>query len=126
MCNNQSFAQHTWLSTSADNIAPAVASCLGDLVTLCLLGVVSTVYITFVRTPLPLIMICILAAAAVGWTLVTRRNTLVRDLLLQGWSPLFAAMIISSATGLVLDTFVTKYEGFALLAVVISGMRAHE
>ncbi|TCD68000.1 hypothetical protein EIP91_011669 [Steccherinum ochraceum] len=105
-----------------DNIAPAVASCLGDLVTLCLLGAVSTVYITFVHTPLPLIMICILAAAAVGWTLVTRRNTLVRDLLLEGWSPLFAAMIISSGTGIVLDTFVTKYEGFALLAVVISGL----
>lgn len=35
--------------------------------------------------------------------------------------PLFGAMIISSTTGIVLDLFVSRYEGFALLAVVISG-----
>ncbi|KAH8100273.1 Mg transporter [Cristinia sonorae] len=105
-----------------DNIAPPIAGCLGDLVTLCLLGAVSTIYITFVQTPLPLIMICVLAAAAVGWTVVTRRNPLVKELLWEGWTPLFAAMIISSGTGIVLDMYVTKYEGFALLAVVISGL----
>jgi len=31
-------------------------------------------------------------------------------------------MIISSTTGIVLDLFVSRYEGFALLAVVISGL----
>jgi len=30
-------------------------------------------------------------------------------------------MVISSGTGVVLDMFVSKYEGFPLLAVVISG-----
>jgi len=51
----------------------------------------------------------------------TLRNTHVRPLLTQGWTPLFGAMIISSGTGIVLDMFVSRYEGFAVLAVVISG-----
>ena len=66
-------------------------------------------------------MIILLALGAVGWVFVTRRNPHVRELLKEGWVPLFAAMVISSGTGIVLDTFVTRYEGFALLAVVISG-----
>ncbi|CAL1703257.1 unnamed protein product [Somion occarium] len=105
-----------------DNIAPPVASCLGDLVTLLLLGAVSTLYINLVSTPLSLIMIIVLVLAGVAWVFVTRRNPHVRELLKEGWLPLFAAMIISSGTGIVLDTFVSRYEGFALLAVVISGL----
>jgi len=42
----------------------------------------------------------------------------------EGWTPLFGAMVISSGTGVVLDMFVSKYEGFPLLAVVISGTSA--
>ncbi|KAI0078969.1 hypothetical protein K474DRAFT_1738766 [Panus rudis PR-1116 ss-1] len=105
-----------------DNVAPPVASCLGDLVTLSLLGLVSSIYINLVNTPVPFIMIILLSLGAVGWIFVTRRNPFVKDLLKDGWIPLFAAMIISSGTGIVLDTFVSRYEGFALLAVVISGL----
>lgn len=46
----------------------------------------------------------------------------MKDLVKEGWSPLFGAMVISCGTGMVLDLFVTRYEGFALLAVVISGL----
>ncbi len=78
-----------------------------------------------IGTPIPLIMIIILTAAAIGWTVVTRRNLHVKHLLLEGWVPLFAAMIISCGTGIVLDLFVSRYEGFAPLAAVISGMSLH-
>lgn len=74
-----------------------------------------------VDTPFPLILLLLLSAAAVGWTILTQRNRHVKHLLLEGWVPLFAAMIISSGTGIVLDLFVSRYEGFALLAAVISG-----
>ncbi|THG97496.1 hypothetical protein EW026_g4516 [Hermanssonia centrifuga] len=84
--------------------------------------VVSAVNIMLIGTPIPLIMIIILTAAAIGWTVVTRRNLHVKHLLLEGWVPLFAAMIISCGTGIVLDLFVSRYEGFALLAAVISGL----
>jgi len=40
----------------------------------------------------------------------------------EGWSPLLGAMVISIGTGIVLDMFVSRYEGFAVLAVVISGL----
>lgn len=105
-----------------DNIAPPIASCLGDLVTLCLLGIVSSVLINFVHTPLPLIVAICVVSAAICCTLVVRRNDEVRDLIWQGWSPLFGAMVISSATGIILDTFASRYQGFPLLAIVISGV----
>ncbi|KAK0474839.1 solute carrier family 41 member 1 [Armillaria novae-zelandiae] len=105
-----------------DNIAPPVASCLGDLVTLILIGAVSTVLIRFLHTPVPLIICAIVVLSAISCGVSTRRNSHVRDLISEGWSPLFGAMIISSATGIVLDLFVSRYEGFALLAVVISGL----
>lgn len=77
-----------------------------------------------VHTPIPLILVIILCAAAVGWTILARRNPHVKGLLLQGWWPLFAAMIISSGTGLVLDAFVSRYRGFALISAVITGQSA--
>ncbi len=81
----------------------------------------STGLIRFLHTPVPAILALIVVLSAIACGLSTRRNTHVRDLLWQGWSPLFGAMVISSGTGIVLDLFVSRYEGFALLAVVISG-----
>ena len=109
------------LICSTDNIAPPVAACLGDLVTLLLLGAVATVNILLVPPPIPFLIIVLLTAAAVAWTFVTRRNAHVSDLLTQGWVPLFLAMVISCGAGIVLDLFVSQFEGFALLATVISG-----
>ena len=108
----------------SDNIAPPVAACLGDLVTLSLLGIISEAHLGILGTPVPLIIVIILAVAAVGWAIVTNRNENVRHLLTEGWTPLFVAMVISSGTGIVLDTFVERYSGFALLAVVIAGQYA--
>ena len=105
----------------SDNIAPPVASCLGDLVTLSLLGLISEAHLGILETPIPLILVIILSLAAVGWAIVTNRNEHVRHLLTEGWSPLFLAMAISTGTGIVLDSFVERYTGFALLAVVIAG-----
>ncbi|TFK25742.1 solute carrier family 41 member 1 [Coprinopsis marcescibilis] len=105
-----------------DNIAPAVASCLGDLLTLCMIGLVSTLLIPLLHTPFPFILGIAVVVIAVFCLVYTLRNPHVRPLILDGWSSLFGAMIISSATGIVLDVFVSKYEGFAVLAVVISGL----
>jgi solute carrier family 41 len=99
-----------------------VASFLGDLVTLAFLGIVSSFLIIFISTPIPLILTCAIVALALFSFVYTLRNPLVRPLLKQGWSPLFIAMAISIATGIVLDRFVSRYQGFALLAVVISGL----
>ncbi|KAF5386660.1 hypothetical protein D9615_002041 [Tricholomella constricta] len=105
-----------------DNIAPPIASCLGDLVTLCFIGATSSVLIRVLHTPIPFILGILIIVVATTCLVFTIRNHHVRPLLSQGWSPLFGAMIISSGTGIVLDRFVSRYEGFALLAVVISGL----
>lgn len=110
------------LTASLDNIAPPIASCLGDLVTLCLLGFVSSLIIPFIRTPVPLLVGVFFILCAIYSFFLTRRNPYVKDLVKEGWSPLFGAMIISCGTGMVLDLFVERYDGFALLAVVISGL----
>ncbi|PCH38633.1 hypothetical protein WOLCODRAFT_97443 [Wolfiporia cocos MD-104 SS10] len=105
-----------------DNIAPPVAACLGDLVTLGILGFVSVIHVRMIDTPIPLILVILLSVAAIAWAVIARRNRYVRDLLTQGWWPLFAAMIISSGTGIVLDTFVSRYRGYALISIVITGL----
>jgi len=105
-----------------DNIAPPIAACLGDLVTLCLVGVVSAALINLVNTPFPFILVLLVILSSFSCALITHRNPFVKDLIKQGWSPLFGAMIISSATGIVLDIFASRYEGFPLLAIVISGL----
>ncbi|KIK96682.1 hypothetical protein PAXRUDRAFT_825705 [Paxillus rubicundulus Ve08.2h10] len=105
-----------------DNIAPPVASCLGDLVTLCLLGTISSILINFANTLWPLIIVLLLICSAASCAFVVRGNSVVKHLIWQGWTPLFGAMVISSATGIVLDTFASRYQGFPLLAIVISGL----
>jgi solute carrier family 41 len=105
----------------SDNIAPPIASCLGDLVTLSLLGVISSILINVVNTPIPLICATLIILSATLCAFLVRRNSSVKDLIYQGWVPLFGAMVISCATGIVLDMFASRYKGFPLLAIVISG-----
>ncbi|KAF8172082.1 Mg transporter [Pholiota molesta] len=88
------------------NIAPAVASCLGDLVTLVLLGVVSrSSFHSYI--PLPIHPCCLRRLRLLHLLPVPWKNEHVRPLLTQG---------------IVLDMFVSRYEGFAVLAIVISGL----
>ncbi|KAG1736926.1 Mg transporter [Suillus paluster] len=105
-----------------DNIAPPIASCLGDLVTLSLLGAISSILIKVVNSPIPLICGILTIISATSCVFLVRRNSNVKDLIYQGWVPLFGAMIISCATGIVLDMFASRYQGFPLLAIVISGL----
>ncbi|KAG1819792.1 uncharacterized protein BJ212DRAFT_1479021 [Suillus subaureus] len=95
---------------------------LGDLVTLSLLGVISSILINVVNTPIPLICVALTILSATLCVYLVRRNSSVKDLIYQGWVPLFGAMVISCATGIVLDMFASRYKGFPLLAIVISGL----
>ncbi|KAJ7063623.1 Mg transporter [Mycena amicta] len=105
-----------------DNIAPPIASALGDLVTLVLLALIASGLFPTLHTPIPSVILILLVLSAISCILYTRRNRQVGPLLTQGWPPLFGAMVISSCTGIVLDVFVSRYADFALLAVVISGL----
>ena len=49
------------------------------------------------------------------------RNHHVKDLLLSGWSPIILAMLISSGAGLVLERYVEKFNGLAMLTPILCG-----
>jgi len=98
-----------------------MATCLGDLVTLSLLGAISSILINVVDTLIPLFCGILTVLSATSCVFLVRRNSNVKDLIYQGWVPLFGAMVISCATGTVLDVFASRYQGFLLLAIVISG-----
>jgi solute carrier family 41 len=108
-----------------DNIAPPIASCLGDLITLLFIGLTSSLLIPSLHIGsfpfFPFILIILIFFAATVALMYTARNPHVRPLIGEGWVPLFGAMAISTGTGIVLEEFVSRYEGFALLAIVISG-----
>ncbi|CDR98655.1 hypothetical protein [Sporisorium scitamineum] len=105
-----------------DNIASPLAASLSDLTTLTLLGLLASLLVHFEGTFLATVILAAMAVACIASFIVTYRNAYVRELLTSGWVPLLMAMFISSGAGLVLDNFVGRYEGFALLAPVISGL----
>ncbi|KAG8927637.1 hypothetical protein FRC01_007144 [Tulasnella sp. 417] len=104
-----------------DNIAPPIASCLGDLLTLTLLALSSTALL-YIPSPVPFLLLLALLGLTFLAVRAAARNAEVKHLLWSGWTPLFGAMLISSGTGMVLEKFVKKYEGFGLMAVIISGL----
>ncbi|UZJ56570.1 hypothetical protein CBS101457_005890 [Exobasidium rhododendri] len=110
------------LGGNPDNIASPLAGSLGDLLTLSLLGLIGSFMVRFEGTILATMILLGLVFTCVSFFIVSYRNAYVRELLSSGWIPLVIAMFISSGAGLVLDAFVQKFEGFALLAPVVTGL----
>lgn len=104
-----------------DNITPPIASCLGDLITLCIIGLVSSLLIRLIKTVFPVVLLILLFIGTIFAVMATIRNEYVHSLLYMGWVPLLGAMVISSGTGMVLDSFVNRYEAYGLLSIVIGG-----
>ncbi len=109
------------LQLNPDNIAPPVASVLGDLVTLTLLGLISTAVYSISNGLLVVVLLALLAIF-LFCLVTTLRNPLVRPIIAQGWTPLFGAMAISSGAGLVLDKFVSLYNSFGMLSILVGGI----
>jgi solute carrier family 41 len=110
------------VGANPDNIASPLAASLGDLLTLIIVGLLASFLINFEGTILASLILLVLIAACIICFVVTLRNTYVRELLSSGWVPLIIAMFISSGAGLVLDSFVQRYPGFALLSPVVTGL----
>lgn len=105
-----------------DNIASPLAASLGDLLTLVIVGLLGSTLVRFEGTILATLIFLALLLACFICFYFTLKNTYVRELLSSGWVPLIIAMFISSGAGLVLDAFVLKYQGFALLSPVLTGL----
>jgi solute carrier family 41 len=110
-----------YFKLNPDNIAPAVASALGDLLTLTLLGLSS-----HFLYPMPIFG---LVVVQLGYVLLftfsfymTVQNPRIKGLLREGWTPLLGAMMISSGTGMILDTFVGRYRYYAMVSIAQDGI----
>jgi solute carrier family 41 len=109
------------LQLNPDNIAPPVASALGDLLTLTLLGLISSAVYPMSNGVL-IVVLLLLVTTFLLCLVTTLRNPLVRPLIAQGWTPLFGAMAISSGAGIVLDKYVSLYDSFGMLSIVVGGI----
>ncbi|KAI5476232.1 magnesium transporter [Pseudohyphozyma bogoriensis] len=105
-----------------DNIATPLASALGDLVTLVILGGLSSLFVIFMGTLVSTGVFLLLLGAIALNTVITFRNAYVQELLSVGWTPLILAMIISSGSGVILEAYVNDFEGFALFAPVLTAV----
>ncbi|RIB06913.1 hypothetical protein C2G38_1985125, partial [Gigaspora rosea] len=105
-----------------DNIACPMASSLGDLFTLIVLSLCSEFLFNFISSWVSTVMFLILAASVPLWASIVWTNKSVRHLLTNAWTPLFVAMVISSIAGLVLENYIDRYHGLAVLTPVLNGV----
>ncbi|XP_043224425.1 solute carrier family 41 member 1-like isoform X1 [Amphibalanus amphitrite] len=107
-----------------DNVATPIAASMGDLVTLALLAwIASLLYRAIGPDPWlapTIIVVYLLLIPVFAW--VSHRNQYTRIVLMEGWTPVITAMLISSAGGLILDFAVSAYEGVAVFQPVINGV----
>jgi len=90
--------------------------------TLIFLSLGASVFIRVARTGFSTVIFVILACSIVMHGYLTSRNGYVRGLLRVGWTPLFAAVMISTCSGLVLERVVTRLPGFAAIAPVLTAI----
>ncbi|CAG8799796.1 14847_t:CDS:2, partial [Racocetra persica] len=105
-----------------DNIACPMASSLGDIFTLIVLSSCSELFFSYLYSWASTVMFLILAVSVPLWTSMAWTNKLVRRLLVEAWTPLFVAMVISSIAGLVLEKYIEQYHGLAFLTPVLNGI----
>lgn len=120
-----------WWGVDPDNICSPLAACLGDFLTLFILALVGSALVAFWQVPVLLTTTSIMAAVTVGVRWYSTRSNKMSTSSIRNeedgegegaWWPLIAAMVISCGTGVVLESNVTKYEGFALLGVTMTGI----
>lgn len=105
-----------------DNIATPLAACLGDLLSLAILGIFASLFLKVEGTLYTsLIFVLLLAFVGLNVWFVTR-NAYVQELLWAGWGALIGAMLISSGTGLILERVVNSFKGYGLLGPVVTGV----
>ncbi|RKP07829.1 hypothetical protein THASP1DRAFT_16510, partial [Thamnocephalis sphaerospora] len=105
-----------------DNVATPIAASFGDLVTLAVLATISSWLLPIMDTVAPAIFFALMVAVIPVYVWLVRRNDLVRDTLPNGWVPIILAMAISSLAGLVLERYIERYAGMAVLVPVLNGV----
>ena len=107
-----------------DNVVTPIAASLGDLITLWMLASIATVLYNAHETKpwlMPLLIGLMIILIPV-WAIISYRNEYVSDVLIAGWEPVIAAMVISSGGGFILDMALASNPGVAVFSPVINGV----
>ncbi|KAI6175958.1 Solute carrier family 41 member 1 [Aphelenchoides bicaudatus] len=107
-----------------DNVATPIAASLGDLITLSILSVFGSLFLSAHKTESYLNSIVIIAfiLALPIWIVLASRDNSTLSILRNGWSPIIFSMMISSSGGFVLETAVKNYTQLALFQPVLNGV----
>ena len=84
------------MGINPDNVVTPIAASLGDLTTLYLLAVISRFFYG-IHATMPLLMpilIAIFVLLIPVWAYIASKNEYVSDVLVSGWEPVIAAMVI--------------------------------
>ncbi|KAI9595014.1 hypothetical protein BDF19DRAFT_443163 [Syncephalis fuscata] len=105
-----------------DNVATPIAASFGDLITLAVLAIISSWLYPVMDTIFPTVLFIIMLFSLPVWFWLIRKNELIRETMFDGWVPILLAMAISSLAGLVLERFIDRYAGIAVLVPVLNGV----
>lgn len=117
------FCKHK--SINPDNVATPLASSLGDVSTVFLLGYISSYLFECLESnnywlnPISLLVILIITPFS---TVVAFKNKSTKKILKFGWCPIILSMCLSNCAGIILDKAVKLFKGFALYQPVINGV----
>ena len=111
------------LRCDPDNVATPIAASLGDVTTLGLLAWISDLLYGELGAGRHTALIIVLGYCALLPALLylAYRNPHTAAVLCSGWTPVLAAMLISSGGGMILDRAVTTFRGIAVFSPVMNG-----
>lgn len=114
----------TKIGINPDNVVTPIAASLGDLTTLYLLAIIARFFhkLHSVHPMVMPVVILVFLILIPVWALIARRNEYVADVLISGWEPVIAAMVISSGGGFILDIALASNKGVAVFSPVINGV----
>ncbi|KAJ2852450.1 hypothetical protein IWW36_000337 [Coemansia brasiliensis] len=105
-----------------DNIGTPIASSFGDMSTLLILGMVSSVLVAKISTPWPFVIVSLFIALGVFLLKVVRSNHQMAHHISGGWLPLVYAAITSSIAGIVVEKCAERFPGMPPLVPVVNGI----
>lgn len=111
------------MNINPDNVATPIAASLGDLVTLTILAYWCTfLYEIKLHIWLHGLIIFMFFMLVPVFAYFAYRNDYVNDALLNGWTPILMAMVISSTGGFIMGFAVRVYKDIAVLQPVANGV----
>lgn len=113
------------MKLNPDNLATPLAASIGDVVSLVSLSLWANILFD-IHDEYPWVIMLILAVYLLVllplWIFIVLRNKYTCKVLTDGWTPVLSALIISGMGGLVLDSAVDEFQGFAVFQPIVNGI----